>query len=133
MFSLVNNMFYIATVTYSLPPYLLDAICKVETNHNISTINHYDGGSESLGICQVKVNTAKLVGFKGSRNDLMDPYTNIDVAAKYLKKQILRYKGDVNKAISAYNAGKYKTTNTLYVNKVIKEHKRLCAKWDLKF
>lgn len=122
MFSLLNNMFYIASLTYSLPPYLLQSICKVETNHDIAAVNHHDGGSASLGICQVKADTAKLVGFKGSKMELMNPYTNIDTAAKYLKKQLLRYNGNINKAVSAYNAGRYKKSNNHYVKKVLREY-----------
>jgi len=36
---------------------------------------------------------------------LFDPYTNALVAAKYLKKQLVRYGGSQISAIAAYNSG----------------------------
>lgn len=96
----------------------MSSICFVESSHKVDAINPHDGGSTSLGVCQVKLQTAKLVGYRGSEKDLLDPALNIYYSAKYLRKQLDRYKGDIPKAISAYNAGKYRESNQLYVKKV---------------
>lgn len=71
-----------------------------------------------MGVCQIKLQTARLVGYTGKEKDLLDPGLNIYYAGKYLKKQLDRYKGDIPKAVSAYNAGTYRTSNEAYVDKV---------------
>ena len=92
--------------TVGVPGYLLLAICTTESRLiNVMTPN--DGGSATLGICQIKVGTAHMFGFKGEPKDLMVPKTNIRYAAKYLKYQLERYDNDLCKAIAAYNSGSY--------------------------
>lgn len=123
-------MFSTATNQYQLPSGLLASLCYVESRHNPKAINPDDGKSSSLGVCQIKLETAKLMGFKGSVKELMDPKVNIKYAAKYLKKQIDRYDGDIPKAVAAYNAGSYRENkkkvaiNSAYVKKVF-------AQWAL--
>lgn len=98
----------------------------MESHHKVSAIHHDDGNGDSLGVCQIKYNTAKLLGFKGTTAQLMDPAINVKYAGLYLSKQITRYEGNYAKAVSAYNAGIYRpgTTafakNQQYVNKVFK-------------
>jgi soluble lytic murein transglycosylase-like protein len=107
---------------------LLLAICTVESNLTNVLVMH-DGGSPSVGICQIKKTTAFQMGFRGKLMDLMNPYANAKYSALYLKYQLDRYNGDVVKAISAYNAGTYnesknpkskgKPRNLKYVHKVM--------------
>lgn len=78
-----------------------------------------DGGSPSYGLCQVKLATARHMGFKGKPSDLLKPDINADLAAKYLRYQLNRY-GSMEKALSAYNAGRYIKANAGYVAKVKK-------------
>ena len=108
---------------------LLLAICTHETGLT-NIVHHNDGGSPSIGICQVKYSTAKMLGFKGKENDLMNPVTNAKWAAKYLAYQIDRYgEEDWCKLTSAYNAGSYTESkispgmprNLKYVRKVQKK------------
>lgn len=89
----------------NLPKGLLGAICTVESANNPSAIHHNDGKGDSLGLCQIKLATARLVGFRGTRKQLMHPKTNALYAAKYLKHQISRYHGNYAKAVTAYNQG----------------------------
>jgi len=103
----------------AVPFELLRAICTVESNLNPAAVNQYDGGSPSYGLCQIKQATAELVGYEGEPEDLLNPHTNALYAAKYLKRQILRYNHDWIKAISAYNNGKACNYNVKYVNKVL--------------
>jgi soluble lytic murein transglycosylase-like protein len=117
--------FAATTAMFDLPPGLLSAVCYVETKHTASAIHHNDGGSDSLGVCQIKFQTAKELGFKGTPETLRhDSKANIHYAGKYLKKQLHRYDGDAIKAIAAYNAGTYRVNtkgrikNLHYVNKV---------------
>lgn len=98
--------FGLATKAFMLPPGLLSAVCWVESLHNPTAINVNDRGSPSIGICQIKWDTAKLLGFKGTAQKLLSNYRlNIHYAAKYLHKQLGRYDDDVDAAIAAYNAG----------------------------
>ena len=113
-------LFTTATIQFNLPPGLLASLCFVESSHNVAAIHEDDGGSNSVGICQVKLTTAQWFGFKGTEKQLMNPATNIFYAAAYLSYQQRRYKGDVTKAVIAYNIGNAKgLTQTIYSNKVI--------------
>lgn len=85
---------------------LLLAICTFESKL-VNTISPHDNGSPSYGICQIKESTARMLGFNGQREDLMNPSINAKYAALYLKKQLERYDGDLCMATAAYNAGTY--------------------------
>jgi len=87
---------------------LLLAICSHESNNFTMNYVPHDHGSPSYGQCQVKKNTAELLGFKGKPEDLMNPETNIKYAALYLAYQQNRYgEDDWVMLTSAYNAGSY--------------------------
>lgn len=117
-----------------VPGALLLAICTHESNLQ-NVIAPHDHGSPSYGLCQVKEDTAKALGFQGSGGGLMIPELNVHYAAKYLKVQLDRYDGDWCKAVSAYNSGTFiesthfpgQPKNLQYVNKVVlhldEEHK----------
>lgn len=85
---------------------LLLAICTHESGLNNIYI-HHDGGSPTYGICQIKYDTAKMIGFTGPAEDLMIAETNAEWAAAYLKYQKERYDGDWVKSTAAYNSGTY--------------------------
>jgi soluble lytic murein transglycosylase-like protein len=115
-------LFNAATNTFDLPPNLLSSLCYVESTHNVNAIHHDDGGSDSLGVCQIKYETAQWLGFEGSEKELMEPAVNVYYAAKFLAKQKSRYHGNIAKAIIAYNRGNAKgLTSTAYSVKVIKQ------------
>lgn len=111
--------------TVGVPGHLLLAICTHESNL-INVLVPHDMGSPSYGLCQVKENTAKMLGFKDSAKELMNPETNVKYAAMYLKMQLERYDGDWCMATAAYNAGTYnpseipgKPRNLKYIKQVI--------------
>jgi soluble lytic murein transglycosylase-like protein len=101
----LTALFLGATVHFQLPPGLLSSLCYIESRHQVNAIHHDDGRTNSVGICQVKLETAKWLGFKGTEKDLMDPRINIYYAGLYLKKQLMRYNAQTNKAVIAYNYG----------------------------
>jgi soluble lytic murein transglycosylase-like protein len=89
-----------------VPGALLLAICTQESNlQNI--VAPYDHGSPSYGLCQIKQDTAKSLGYTGNGDGLMIPDVNARYAAKYLKMQLDRYDGDWCKSVAAYNSGTY--------------------------
>jgi len=112
----MSNAILLAALVAGVDPDLLSAICFVESGHNPKAYVHNDGGSPSYGQCQIKMGTAKDMGFRGTKKELMSESVNALYSAKYLQYQRKRY-GSWEKAIIAYNAGRvtYKTT---YVNKV---------------
>ena len=90
---------------------ILFAICSHESGlHN--KIVHRDGGSPSYGICQVKLQTAKMFGYEGPAMGLMEPEINAKYAALYLRYQYKRYQNWCQ-AIAAYNAGRYNESQIL--------------------
>jgi soluble lytic murein transglycosylase-like protein len=101
---------------------LLLAICEVESSGKTNAINIQDGDSASLGYCQVKFSTAKWLGYKGTISELwLNKEVNKRYAKKYIEYQYRRYQGDIEKTISAYNAGTATDKNEQYVRKVLKE------------
>lgn len=106
-----------------LPPNLLSSLCYIESHHKPDAIHKDDGpGGDSLGICQIKLSTAREMGFKGSAKQLMSPSTNIKYAAKFLKYQLKRYGNNTERAVIAYNRGNARgLTSTNYQRKVYKQ------------
>lgn len=119
-------IFVSMTSSFHLPQGMLSAVCYVESHHQLHVLNIDDGNGSSLGVCQVKLATATMLGFNGDEAKLMRPKTNIFYASMYLAVQLERYNGDYYKAIAAYNTGTYKenksgvAVNQSYVSKVVK-------------
>jgi hypothetical protein len=97
-----------AAKTVKVSGVLLVAICSHESGgfkHNFAPMDH---GSPSFGSCQIKFETAKMVGFTGLPIELMDPKVNSLYAAKYLRFQQTIYgEEDWTALAAAYNAGSY--------------------------
>lgn len=118
----IPALFILVSMQMNLPPDLLSSLCYVESKHDIAAVHVDDGATNSLGICQIKLETARELGFKGSEKQLMDPKTNIYYAGAYLAYQMNRYQGDMTKAVISYNLGHAKhLTNTSYQVKVFKQ------------
>lgn len=119
-------MFVALSTVYNLPQGLQSAVCYVESHHTATAIHRDDGGHNSVGICQVQLPAARFLGFKGSEKGLLEMDTNLRLSGAYLGYQLRRYRGDVGKAISAYNMGSFKlnsqgkVANKSYVDKVMK-------------
>lgn len=111
-----------ASTSYNLglPPGLLSAICWVESNHAPSATHLDDNGSDSIGLCQLKLSTARFMGYHGNSQGLFNPVTNVYYAGLYLRRNLRRYDANPVAAISAYNAGRAKVrANRRYVSKVM--------------
>lgn len=115
-------VFIMAGLLNGVDPSLLSALCFVESSHQPAAYVHVDGNSPSYGLCQIKYETAKWLGFKGKAGELFDRNVNAYWAARYLGYQISRYNGDTRKALSAYNAGSAIKANKKYVNKVLRRY-----------
>lgn len=98
---------------------LLSAICFVESGHNPAAINLHDRGEPSMGECEVKLSTARWLGFKGKVTDLwLKRYINRYYAGRYLNYQLRRYHDNVPAAVAAYNAGSAKRRNGKFINQM---------------
>lgn len=122
---------YIQTAAraFDIDPALMYAICKVEsrctsvTNKNDGTSAQKREGvrSPSHGLFQIKLATARSLGFNGKVAALLQPGVNSYYAAKLLSHIYARQKTAV-RVLSVYNAGHYTKSNNKYVLKVIKEY-----------
>ncbi len=118
-------LFLTVSQTYNLPPGLLSAVCLVESHHDPKAYTANDGGSLSIGLGQVKLGTARMVGFKGQPSALAKADVNARVAAAILARNLHRYRGSLSCAVAAYNAGvcrvnaKGHIRNLRYVQKVM--------------
>lgn len=122
-----------AATAHNLDVALMYAICTVESHCKTSAINTDDATASrklagikehSLGLFQIKMATARGLGFKGSKKELMKPEINSWYAAKLLRSLYDRYDENTVKAVSGYNAGRYTKANKDYVNKVLKNYAR---------
>ena len=86
-----------AAAKYNLPPELITAVIRAESNFNVSAVS--TAGAQ--GLMQLMPATARELGVKNS----FDIEQNIDGGAKYLRKMLDRFGGSVRKALAAYNAG----------------------------
>ena len=86
-----------AAAKYHLDPNLLAAVAFKESRYNPRAVSRI--GAE--GIMQLKPKTARYLGV----TDSFDPRQNVFGGAKYLRKMLDQFKGDVDLALAAYNAG----------------------------
>ncbi len=109
-----------AALRAGLPPEFVASVAKIESAFRTDAISP----KGAIGVMQLMPATAKSLGA-----DPHDVGQNIDAGARLLRDLLLRYDGDVVKALSAYNAGpgavaKYQglppyDETRRYVNKVI--------------
>jgi soluble lytic murein transglycosylase-like protein len=110
---------------YALPSALVESVARVESAMKTNAVSP----KGAIGVMQLMPATAKLL-----EADPNDPEQNIDAGTRLLRELLLKYDGDVAKALAAYNAGagavdKYngvppypETQN--YVGKVIQGYKQ---------
>ena len=81
----------------------------------------------SHGLVQIMGKFAVDMGFSKNANKIYDPETNLRIGAKALKMHLTRYKGDIAKALSAYNAGTVCSVGLAYAAKVLEYYEQAKA------
>jgi soluble lytic murein transglycosylase-like protein len=114
-----------AAVRNSLPPAFVASVAKAESAMKQSAVSP----KGAIGVMQLMPATAKLLDA-----DPHDTEQNIDAGTRLLRELLVKYDGDVVKALAAYNAGPgavdkynglppYRETQD-YVNKVIRDYQK---------
>ncbi len=113
---------------YGIPAELLAAVVHVESRFNPRSVSP----KGAVGLMQLLPTTARPLARKlGFRQyDLMDPATNLELGAYFLRDRIRHYGGDVHAALSYYNGGRWgvvsrgRYRNRGYIRSVLKEYRR---------
>jgi soluble lytic murein transglycosylase-like protein len=83
-------------VRYDLSPSLLEALVWQESRWRENAVSP----AGARGLAQLMPATARYLGVNAD-----DPYANLEGGARYLREQLNRFGGDLEKALAAYNAG----------------------------
>jgi len=86
-----------ASATYGVDARLVHAVISAESNYNPNAVSR----TGAQGIMQLMPDTARRYGVQNS----MDPIENIHAGTKYLRDLLAMFKGRMDLAIAAYNAG----------------------------
>ncbi|MHA7819695.1 MAG: lytic transglycosylase domain-containing protein [Erythrobacter sp.] len=81
---------------FDLSPSLLEAVVWQESRWRANAVSH----AGARGLAQLMPGTAEYLGV-----DPDDPMQNLEGGARYLREQLDRFDGDLEKALAAYNAG----------------------------
>lgn len=81
---------------FDLSPSLIEALVWQESRWNAGAVSP----KGARGLAQLMPDTARYLGV-----DPNDPFANLEGGARYLREQLDRFDGDLEKALAAYNAG----------------------------
>ena len=85
-----------AAVRSGLPPAFVESVARVESAFRPDAVS----AKGAIGVMQLMPDTARALGA-----DPHDMGQNIEAGARLLRELLLKYDGDVVKALAAYNAG----------------------------
>ena len=114
-----------AAARSGLPGAFVESVAKAESAFDPKAVSP----KGAIGVMQLMPETARSLGA-----DPRDPEQNIDAGTRLLRELLIKYDGDVAKALSAYNAGEkavdryqgippYSETQR-YVNRVVRDYLR---------
>lgn len=86
-----------------VPEDLVHRVIVRESKYHPSLI----GRGGTIGLMQIKLGTARGLGYTGTAEGLRDPETNLTYAVKYLAGAFRAANGDHNRAVSYYAGGYY--------------------------
>ncbi|WP_368367107.1 lytic transglycosylase domain-containing protein [Bradyrhizobium commune] len=89
------------SLAFGLPPALADAVMAVESRYNPAVV----GMDGEVGLMQVMLPTARMMGFAGTTSELAAPEVNVHYGVQYLAGAWRRANGDLCTATMKYRAG----------------------------
>lgn len=93
----IEKNIHTAARKYELPPELLRGVIRAESNYQVRAVSH----AGAQGLMQLMPGTAKELGV----DNPFDIEQNINGGARYLRKMLDKFDGDIKLALAAYNAG----------------------------
>lgn len=81
---------------FDLSPALIEALVWQESRWRANAVSH----AGARGLAQLMPGTARDLGVNAD-----DPFDNLEGGARYLREQLDRFDGDLERALAAYNAG----------------------------
>ena len=81
---------------FDLSPALIEALVWQESRWRVNAVSPVG----ARGLAQLMPGTARDLGVDSS-----DPFANLEGGARYLRQQLDRFDGDLERALAAYNAG----------------------------
>jgi len=106
----------------AVPVALAHAVIRIESNYNPKIVH---GGN--YGLMQIKLATARSLGFGGSAAALLDPATNLHFGLKYLAGAYQQAGGDLCRTIMKYQSGHLALRMSLANRKYCERVKTLMA------
>ena len=86
----------------NLPEALVHRVIVRESGYRPGLVSH-----GNIGLMQIKLGTARGLGYTGTAEGLRDPETNLTWAVKYLAGAWRAANGDHNRAVHLYASGYY--------------------------
>jgi soluble lytic murein transglycosylase-like protein len=88
----------------AIDPQLVLAVSKIESSNNSSAIGRQDPRNMHYGMMQLKLGTARMLGFRGHHRELLQWKPNLKLGIGYLNEKLRKYRS-IKAAAAAYNAG----------------------------
>jgi soluble lytic murein transglycosylase-like protein len=83
-----------------VPPSLVHRVILRESGYNARAVN-----SGNYGLMQIRLGTARALGYSGPAEGLLDPETNMAYAVRYLAGAYRAAHGDEDRAMAFYSSG----------------------------
>lgn len=115
-----------AGARHQIDPEFITSVVRAESAFNPRAVSP----KGAQGLMQLMPQTASLLGVA----DSFDPAANVDAGTRHLRELLLTYRGDVPRALAAYNAGAQRVAQyggvppysetRAYVNRIIRDYNR---------
>jgi soluble lytic murein transglycosylase-like protein len=83
-----------------VPASLVHRVIMRESRYNERAVS-----AGNYGLMQIRLGTARAMGYRGSASGLLDPVTNLTYAVRYLAGAYRAARGNEARAISLYTSG----------------------------